>query len=281
MARPRSSGTIQPARSEAAVSDAAEEPGAGGRVQPAAVSDGALVLPSEPSVPSADLGTKTILIYGPPKIGKSTLASEFPDVLFFDLENGLKDLSVYRVPVHDWNTFGQACTAAIEDFQSGGRTKTVVIDTIDKLTLFCRQSVYKRLGVVHESDLEFGKGWDITQGAFTGAIAKLVASGLGLIMIAHSKSEEIKSRNQSWTKVSPAISPIGMRKAATSLSDLIICIDQGEVEDGDDIRMFFTKESKYVEAGERGMTPRLPETIPWPIGESGYGILSKAWESGT
>ena len=39
-----------------------------------------IALPTTRATPTLDLSTKTTLIYGPPKIGKSTFASMFPDV---------------------------------------------------------------------------------------------------------------------------------------------------------------------------------------------------------
>ena len=272
MARPRSSGTLQPA-SEEPLSDAGAEEQAGGRAQPGAVEDSPLALPSEPSVPTGALADNTIVIYGPPKIGKSTLASGFDGALFFDTEGGLRHLQVYKVPVPDWPTFLKACRAFVEsEFQ------TAVIDTADKLAQYCRLYVNRKLGILHESDLEYGKGWDITQTEFARAIAALAASGKGLILISHSSTVEIKTRNRTYNKEVPTLSPKGMRNTVLSLADIIIYIGMGESEgEGDDVRGLFTKESLYVEAGERGENPRLPEFIPWPIGESGYDVLAKAW----
>jgi hypothetical protein len=45
----------------------------------------------------------TITIYGPPKIGKSTLASEFPNAIFADFENGLKWLNVNKTIIKSWS----------------------------------------------------------------------------------------------------------------------------------------------------------------------------------
>ena len=45
-------------------------------------------------IPSA----KKIVIYGPEGIGKSTLASQFPEPLFIDTEGSTKELDVARFP---------------------------------------------------------------------------------------------------------------------------------------------------------------------------------------
>ena len=41
-------------------------------------------------------GARKIVIYGPEGIGKSTFASQFPNPLFIDTENGTKELDVAR-----------------------------------------------------------------------------------------------------------------------------------------------------------------------------------------
>jgi hypothetical protein len=55
-----------------------------------------VALPKEKTQPSRDLTAKTTLLYGPPKIGKSSLASKFPGAVFLDLADFLDN----RVGLH-------------------------------------------------------------------------------------------------------------------------------------------------------------------------------------
>jgi len=48
-----------------------------------------IVLPTEASKPVTELGKQTILLYGSPKLGKSSFASKEPGSLFFECEPGL------------------------------------------------------------------------------------------------------------------------------------------------------------------------------------------------
>jgi len=66
-------------------------------------------LPTEKTARSASLSAFTTLIYGKPKIGKSTFAASFPNALFLDTEGGLQSLSVHRVPIHNWKDLLTAC----------------------------------------------------------------------------------------------------------------------------------------------------------------------------
>lgn len=272
MAKPRSS-TIQEALPEPEETKTGEEPQDGARVQerPKERSTRApLSLPTERSAPSGSLLDKTVLIYGPPKIGKSTLANEFGDILFADTEGGLSELAVFSKSVPDWQTFLEVCAAYAESDRFTGMS----IDTLDMLSIYCSAYTNAKLGIVHESDLEWGKGWNVKRDEMVRALAKLAAiPGRGLILVSHSKQVEIKLRNRTITKSVPDLTGAA-RDVAIDMADLILFADH-EGEGEEERRVLRTKPSAYWEAGERGKNPRLPETI-----DLSFDALAKAWEEG-
>lgn len=225
-------------------------------------------LPTEKSVPSNKLEGRTIVIYGPPKVGKSTLASEIGNVLFFDTEGGLNDLEVYKVPVTDWASFLEWCA---EVAGNANQYDAVCIDTFDMLALYCTNYTNSKLGIAHESDAEWGKGWKMANQEFTRALAKLAAMpDLGLILIGHSKDVEIKTRNSTYNKSVPSLSG-QLKDTVINMADLILFCDFEDDEEGER-RIIRTKPSRYWDAGERGKKPRLPETLPLH-----FDALKKAW----
>jgi SpoVK/Ycf46/Vps4 family AAA+-type ATPase len=66
-------------------------------------------LPQAKTPPKKKMEEQTILIYGPPKIGKSTLASQFDNPLFLATEAGLNALEVFQVPIPTWDDFLVSC----------------------------------------------------------------------------------------------------------------------------------------------------------------------------
>ena len=56
---------------------------------------------------STSLRSKSILIYGSPKVGKSTFAAGADKVLFFNFENGTEFLPLETdpVPIQKWTEF--------------------------------------------------------------------------------------------------------------------------------------------------------------------------------
>ena len=69
----------------------------------------AVTLPSERSKKVNDVSKLTMLIYGAPKSGKTTSASQAPGAIFFECEPGLNHLEVFKIPTYTWDDFLAAC----------------------------------------------------------------------------------------------------------------------------------------------------------------------------
>ena len=231
-----------------------------------------VTLPDTKTKVSTDLKDRMVFIYGPEGIGKSTLASGFGDYLFFECEPGLVDLEVYRQPIGSWDDFRRTVAEAKKH---PGRYQGFVIDTYDALVIFCRAHVNARLGIAHESDADWGKGYDAFATEMQLWLARLWSLPGGMIVIAHSQEVEIKNRRESYNKVVPAVGKRA-RRIVTEMADLVLLLDMDD-DTGTERRIIRTKPSKYWDAKERGNPPRLPETIDWPLG-AGFEVLRKAWD---
>ena len=214
-----------------------------------------MALPAKKTPPRATLEEQTILLYGAPKIGKSTLASQFDSPLFLAAEAGLNNLEVYQVAIPTWETFLEAC----KDIAGGKHEfKTVVIDTVDNLFKACREYVQKKNGFAHEADLGFGKGYDLVKSEFSRALVKLSLLPYGLVMISHAEYIEIKTRTVTITKAVPTL-PKSARAVVLGMCDIILYCESTVTDDGE-VRQMCTRPSENHEAGNR--VGRLPATLP-------------------
>ena len=214
-----------------------------------------MILPIQKSKKIVDLQKQVILIYGRAKIGKSTLCSQFDEPLFLATEPGLNHLEVFKVNCNSWERFLDACRAIAK---GGHRFKTIVIDTIDNLIIYCSDYICRENGINHPSELPHGKGWHMVTYELQRALSKLASLPYGLIMVAHSTLEEVETKTKKYTRYSISISGKN-RNAVLNMADIILFIDSEVSKDGEEVRVIRTKPSMYYEAGDRSNL--LPEIL--------------------
>ena len=230
------------------------------------------LLPKEKKRAETDLNKFKIFLYGSPKIGKSTFASQFDKPLFLATEAGLTALDAYQIPITSWEEFQEACEALQNEEHD---FKTVVIDTVDNLAKFCTDYTNRINGVNHESDLGYGKGYSMAHDRFLKSLTWLSQQNFGLVLVSHENAEIIKTRTSELTKMVPTL-PKGYRKIVLGAIDLILYAHMverkdPETEEVEQIRVLRTKPTENWEAGDR--TGRLPEAIRF-----NFEDFKKAWE---
>jgi len=218
-----------------------------------------MTLPEKKSEKKLSIKDMTTLIYGAPKIGKSTFCSQSENALFLSTEPGLNALSVYKVDVRSWSDFLSACG---EIAKGKHNYKTIVIDTIDNLHKSCAEYVCQKHGIEHESDLSFGKGFKLVQDEFARAINKLAFLPYGLILVSHAQEKELETAAGKRLKILPTL-PDKVHKFIAGLADIILYCDiERKTDDKGKTtqrRVVRTKPSATYEAGDR--TGLLPATI--------------------
>jgi hypothetical protein len=231
-----------------------------------------VTLPTARSQITADLAKQTILLYGPPKCGKSTTASHFPNALFLECEPGLGHLEVFKIPTYAWDDFLAACNLVA----AGNHPfKTIVIDTVDNAFKFCSDQVCKKNNIEYEGDLAHGKAWALVKNEWHRVLTRLASLPYGLVLISHAVDKTIETRSGEYTKTQPSL-PDRARGVVLGLVDMILYCDTVARKDaaGKTIveRIIRTKPHPSYEAGDR--TGRLPETLPLD-----YDAFVKAFSS--
>jgi len=218
------------------------------------------LLPTEPTKPKTDLSDFNFIIYGPPKIGKTTLASDFPGAVFLATEDGQNALECYRVPVDSWPGFLDACS----ELMAGKHPfKTIVVDTVDNLWGLCQRFICEKRGIEHESELAYGLGSELIRAEFFRALTKLSMLPYGLVLISHAVSREVTTRTGKYDRVIPSFKQREQGRLLGSADFILYCsFNVVADEDGQpqSHRVIRTKTSEAYIAGDR--TGRLPDPLP-------------------
>lgn len=224
-------------------------------------------LPEKKTAPREHVEDYLWLLYGVPKIGKSTFCSQMNEPFFIATEPGLNALSVYAVFPKTWEEVLE--TGA--ELDKSDRFGTVVLDTVDNAYQMAMDYTCKLHNIKHPQDLEYGKGWHLVNTEFQRVINKLAQSRRGLVLVSHSQDITIKTRTAEISKSVPTLSG-GARKFTLGLSDIILYAEMVETKEGI-TRTLHAAPSENWEAGDR--TGRLPSEMPLD-----WKIVSKAFENG-
>lgn len=223
------------------------------------------LLELEPTTISRDLKGKFLLLYGMPKVGKTSLSSKFPKNLLLATEVGYNALSsVYKVNIDTWSTFLRYLKELEKDAVKE-KYETVTIDTITILWDLCEKFICSQNGVDTLSEIPWGRGFDLCEKQFGEALRRITLIGYGLILTAHSETkskkvigEDGKEYSEDYTQ--PALNKRAM-KIVNPIVDVIGYIRVEFDKDGNSIRNVYTRSTSEVMAGSR--FPYLDPVIPF------------------
>jgi len=201
-----------------------------------------------------------LMIYGPPKIGKTSWAAGAPNAIFLAPEAGLAGHAVAQIPIDSWATLWGAFISLRDEKHP---YQTIVIDTVDAAYRLCAEHLYKKKNIEHESDLEMGKGWALVRNEFTRLLMKFQQLPYGLILVSHATTKTVRTRTGDIQKSVPNL-PGQSKGVALDNVDILLYADveESRSETGEPIteRVLHTQPTPQYEAGCRVCT--LPDPLP-------------------
>ena len=125
-----------------------------------------------------------LLLYGAPKVGKTTMLSKLDDCLVIDTEQGGNMLDGYFETIDTKDELLQFYASATE----GHDYKYFALDTIDRLVNWIEKDVCREYDIESINDLPFGKGFGLVRERVMNNIKKLRSLCDHLIIIGHRKT---------------------------------------------------------------------------------------------
>lgn len=136
-----------------------------------------------------------LCFYGPPGMGKTTLASEFPDAVFLQAEDGTPgdvDITTFG----KLNSYGEIMDRIVELQETEHELRTVIVDSLTALERYiweetCARGDDKGNAKANIEDFGYGKGYVYATRVWQEFLAELyklrTLRGMTVVLIGHSK----------------------------------------------------------------------------------------------
>jgi hypothetical protein len=159
-------------------------------------------LPKKKSPPERT-NPRVLLLYGPPKVGKTTKIAELDDCLILDLEKGSLFLEAMKLDCSSPQLFREAVIELKKGYDSkdpNKRYKYLALDTITRLEDFCEvyateeyrsKPIGKSFSGSSVLELPMGAGYGMLREQITTIISMLGSITDNLILIGHTKDKFI------------------------------------------------------------------------------------------
>ena len=216
-----------------------------------------------PSSERRNIGETTkrkIWIYGAAFSGKTTMLDDAPNPLNLNTDGNIQFVTMPYMSIKDevtvngrmtsrkfaWEVFKDTI-AELEKKQND--FKTIIIDLLEDTREMCRIYMYDSLGIQHESDSGFGKGWDIIKTEYLSTMRRFFNLDYeNLVVISHEDiSKDITKKNgQNITRIAPNIQDA----VANKIAGMVDIVARVVVED-DDSRTLNFKQNEVIFGGGR------------------------------
>ena len=155
----------------------------------------------QPHKVSRDLSGYITYIYGAPKTGKTTLATQMPNALLLAFERGYNALP--GVMAQDITTWGEMKQVYKELKKPAVKEiyKSIIVDTVDEASEMCQKYICQQKGIESLGDLGYGKGWSAFNTEFAEVFRGLTQMGYAVFFIGHDKEVNITNNDGNVERV--------------------------------------------------------------------------------
>lgn len=209
---------------------------------------------------------KKIWLYAPPFAGKTTLTDKFPDPLILTTDGNIKNVTAPYMYIKDevtvtgrvtnrkfaWEVFKDV----LEELEKKQNDfKTITLDLVEDTREMCRLYMYDKMGIQHESDSSFGKGWDVIKTEYLSTMRRFFNLDYdNIIICSHEDVTKTitKKSGEQITRIAPNI----QEAIATKLAGMVDIVARIIVKDDCSRIISFKTDSVIFGGGRLNVTGR-------------------------
>ena len=140
-----------------------------------------------------------VVLYGQEGVGKSSLASQFPNAVFIDCEGSTTYMNVRRLPrPQSWQMLCDEMLFVLQAHQQRNY-QSVIIDTFDwaermAIDKLCQDYSTPQKTLTGIEDFGYGKGWQYECeliGKFLDMTNQLISAGINVVILCHAITKKV------------------------------------------------------------------------------------------
>lgn len=218
------------------------------------------LLDLQPHKVSRDLRGYSVMFYGLPKTGKTTISSKFPGALLCAFEKGYNALpDVFVQPMDSWNDFKKV-VKQLSNPEVAKKFQTIIVDTGDVAYNYCMKYICARESTADKTyesigDIPYGKGYNMAMEEFDEQFRKILQMDYGLVIISHEIDKTFK--DESGNEYNQIIPTLDKRAnlVCSRTCDLIGYVRQVSTDNGMQTRLFLRGTPRFIAGSRFRYTP--------------------------
>ena len=205
----------------------------------------------QPHGVSRDLCGYTMMFFGAPKTGKTTIASQFPKAIVIAFEMGYLAIpGIKAQPVTKWSEFKQILKQ-LKDPAAHDVYQNIIVDTADIAYDLCEKYVCDQHGVSAINEIPYGQGWALAAKEFDEALRRIPQMGYGLVLISHSQDKTFTDETgKEYNQIVPTLGN-KPRLIVDRMADIIGYAHPVQEDDGTTHTILYMRGTPRFVAGSR------------------------------
>ena len=209
------------------------------------------LLSLEPHKVSRDLTGYITYLFGGPKTGKTTLASQAGKSLILAFERGYNALpGVFAQDITSWGDT-RAVVRELKKPEVKERFQTIIFDTIDIAGALCEKYICAQNSVDRIGEIPYGQGWTLMKKEFEDVVRTITQLGYAVFFISHDKDKEFKRKDgTSYNQIIPSC-PTSFNEIAKGLADIYAYAEKYEENGVARVRLVIRSSDNSIDCGCR------------------------------